>query len=62
MRKVSALFLAIAMAASVNVQAASFLDWLDGPFFRGGQVGRQLGLCACSIPNSPCGNCGLTTR
>jgi len=62
MRKVSALFLAIAMAASVNVQAASFLDWLDGPFFRGGQVGRQLGLCACGIPNTPCGDCGLTTR
>ena len=37
MRKVSALFLAIAMAASVNVQAASFLDWLNGGFFRGGQ-------------------------
>ena len=60
MRKVSALFLAMAMAAaaSVNVQAASFLDWLNDPFFRGGQVGP----CACSIPNSPCGNCGLTTR
>ena len=57
MRKVSALFLAIAMAASVNVQAASFWDWY-GRFFGGGQVGP----CACSIPNSPCGNCGLTTR
>lgn len=62
MRKVSALFLAIAMAASVNVQAASFWDWLNDPFFRGGQLGRQVGLCACSIPNTPCGNCGLTTR
>ena len=30
MRKVSALFLAIAIAASVNVQAASFWDWLNG--------------------------------
>ena len=30
MRKVSALFLAVAMAASVNVQAASFWDWLNG--------------------------------
>ena len=57
MRKVSTLFLAIAMAASVNVQAASFWDWY-GRFFGGGQVGP----CACSIPNSPCGNCGLTTR
>ncbi|WP_293276033.1 hypothetical protein [Neisseria sp. oral taxon 014] len=55
MRKVSALFLAIAMAASVNVQAAPFLDWL----FNGRM---QAGLCACSIPNTPCGNCGLTTR
>lgn len=57
MRKVSALFLAIAMAASVNVQAAPFWDWY-GRFFGGGQVGP----CACGIPNTPCGDCGLTTR
>ena len=55
MRKVSALFLAIAMAASVNVQAASFLDWLNGGFFRGGQVGP----CVCNgDPHNPCGYCG----
>jgi len=61
MRKVSALFLAIAMAASVNVQAASFWDWY-GRFFGGGQLGRLVGPCACGIPNTPCGDCGLTTR
>ena len=54
MRKVSALFLAIAMAASVNVQAASFWDWY-GRFFGGGQVGP----CVCNgDPHNPCGYCG----
>ena len=51
MRKVSALFLAIAMAASVNVQAASFWDWY-GRFFGGGQVGP----CVWTgDPHNPCG-------
>ena len=58
MKKVSALFLAVAMAASVNVQAASFLDWLLGR--TESPVGRGLvGPCVCNgDPHNPCGYCG----